>query len=80
MNIKEYYGLEYSEYSEEEIYDLFKDTTHWKLLVLYVRLYELFTVLPPIIQYIIRCAYKIVYWKSIVVNNDIITMVNTWET
>ena len=79
MNIKEYYGLEYSEYSEEEIYHIYKNTTHWKCLILYVRLCELFNSLPVIMQYIIRFAHKTVYWKSIVINNDIIDMVNKWE-
>lgn len=66
-------------WDEQEIYNMFKNTTHWRLLVLKVRLFELVATLPLPMRKILSFGYWLVFGRIVHYPVELIMMVNTWE-
>lgn len=77
MKINDYYNM--SEYSEEEIYNHFKDNLSWHNLVLYVRIQELIQVFPFPLNTIYKWCYIIIHRSKWEFPQEYADMVNKWE-
>lgn len=79
MTIKEYFNITDPAYTEREIYEHFKHTTRWKVLVLKVRLYEFIYALPYPLKLWVAGIYYILYWQNMIYPVRLIDLVNRWE-